>query len=78
MTKQESFIEGGLEHLENEINEFLGSKREDQFSTPLLESVQKKSSFSCLLRHSDCRGPRTLQNFQQKCQKIAGCCECAI
>ena len=69
-------IEGGPEPLEKESNEFLGSKRDDRFSNPFLEMVLKtcQGCFSYLLWHDNfCKGPRTLQKFPQKCQKIAGC-----
>jgi len=67
---------GGPEPLEKKINEILDSKREDRFSNPFFEVVQKTCQvhFSYLLRHGNfCKGPRTLQKFLQKCQKIAGC-----
>ena len=67
---------GGPEPLEKEIHEILGSKREDRFSSPFFELVQKACQvhFSYLLRLGNfCKGPRTLRKFSQKCQKIAGC-----
>jgi len=75
---EHGWIKGGLEPLEKEIHEILGSKREDRFSNPFFELVQKTCQvhFSYLLRHGNfrvCKGPRTLQKFPQKCQKIAGC-----
>jgi len=69
-------LQGGPEPLEKEINEILGSKREDRFSNPFFELVQKMCQvrFSYLLRHGNaCKGPRTLRKFPHKCQKIAGC-----
>ena len=54
----------------------LGSKREDRFSNPFFEVVQKTCQvhFSYLLRLGNfCKGPRTLRKFPQKCQKIARC-----
>ena len=69
-------IKGGPEHLEKEIHEILGSKREDRFSKTFFELVPKTSQvrFSYLLRHGNlCKGPRTLRKFPQNCQKIAGC-----
>jgi len=61
---------GGPEHLENEINEILGSKREDRFSNTFFEVVPKTCQvcFSYLLGHNNsCKGLRTLQKFPQKC-----------
>jgi len=42
---------GGLEPLEKESHEFLGSKRDDRFSNPFFEMVPKtcQGSFSYLL-----------------------------
>jgi len=35
--------------------------------------------FSYIFHHGTlCKGPRTLRKFPQKCQKIAGCWECAV
>jgi len=58
-----------------EIHEILGSKREDRFSNPFFEVVQKTCQvLSYLLRLGNfCKGPRTLRKFPQKCQKIAKC-----
>jgi len=68
-------IKGGPEPLEKEIHEILGSKREDRFSNPFFELVQTtcQVNFSYLRLGNICKGPRTLQKFPQKCQKIAGC-----
>ena len=71
-------LKGGPELLEKKINEILGSKPEDRFSTgnPFFEMVQKTCQvcFSYLLLGNNlCKSPRTLQTFLQKCQKIAGC-----
>jgi len=64
-------IKGGLEPLEKEIHEILGSKLEDRFSNPFFDLVQKTRQV--LLRLGNlCKGPRTLQTFPQKCQKMAG------
>ena len=72
-------IKGGPEPLEKEINEILGSKREDRFSDPFFELVQNTTlvrfvpasplQFLC----NFCKAPRDMRNFPQKCQKIAGC-----
>jgi len=54
---------GGPEPPAEEINEILGSKREDQFSNPFFELVQKKCQvrFWHLLWHGNlCKGPQTL------------------
>ena len=70
------FIKGGPEPLEKESHEILGSKREDRFSNPFFELVQKMCQvhFSYLLRLGNfCKGPRTLREFPQKCQKLARC-----
>ena len=70
------FIKGGPEPLENEINEILGSKREDRFSDHFSELVQNTClvRFSYLLRLSIfCKAVRDMRKFPQKCQKIAGC-----
>jgi len=67
---------GGPEPLEKEINEILGSKREDRFSNPFFELVQNTSlvRFSYLLRLCNfCKAKRDMRKFPQKCQKIAGC-----
>ena len=70
-------IKGGLEPLEKEIHEILGSKLEDRFSNPFFDLVQKTRQV--LLRLGNlCKGPRTLQTFPQKCLKIAGCQQCAV
>jgi len=82
----ETGFKGGPEPVEQERNDFvnknkatheiLGSKREDWFSNPFFELVQNTGQvrFSYLLRYGNlCKGPRTLQKFPQKCQKIAGC-----
>ena len=73
-------LKGGPEPLEKEINEILGSKREDQFSNPLFaaffELVQNTTlvRFSYLLRLCNfCKAPRDMRKFPQTCQKIAGC-----
>jgi len=68
-------LKGGPEPLEKEIHEILGSKREDRFSDPFFEVVQKtcQVDFSYLLRLGNfCKGPRTLRKFLQKCQKMPG------
>jgi len=65
-----------LNPLKKGIHEILGSKREGRFSDPFLRWYKKTCQvrFSYLLRHGNlCKGPRTLQKFPQKCQKIAGC-----
>ena len=69
-------FKGGPEPLEKEINEILGSKREDRLSDPFFRSVTKYlfGSFLYLLRLSIlCKAPRDMRKFPQKCQKIAGC-----
>jgi len=69
-------IKGGPEPLEKQINEILGSKREDRFSNPFFELVQNTTlvRFTYLLRLCNfCKGPRDMRKFPQKCQKIAGC-----
>jgi len=69
-------FKGGLEPLEKEINEILGSKREDRFSDPFFGLVQNTTlvRISYLLRLCNvCKAPRDMQKFPQKCQKIAGC-----
>ena len=68
-------LKGGPEPLEKEFHEILGSKREDRFSNPFFEVVQKTCQvhFSYLLRLGNfCKDPRTLRKFPQKYQKIAG------
>jgi len=70
------FNKGGPEPLEKEINEILGSKREDRLSDPFFEPVQNTTldHFSYLRRLCNfCKVPRDMQKFPQKCQKIAGC-----
>jgi len=69
-------LKGGPEPLEKEINEILGSKREDRFSDPFFGLVQNTIlvRISYLLRLCNfCKAPRDMQKFPQKCQKIAGC-----
>jgi len=69
-------FKGGPEHLEKEINEILGWKREDRLSDPFFELVQATSfvRFSYLLRLCNfCKAPRDLRKLPQKCQKRAGC-----
>ena len=69
-------LKGGPEPLENEINQILGSKREDRFSDHFSDLVQNICSvrFSYLRRLSIfCKAPRDMRKFPQKCQKIAGC-----
>ena len=54
----------------------LGSKREDRFSNPFFEVVQKTCQirFSYLLRHGNlCKGPRTLRKFPPYSYFIATC-----
>ena len=66
---------------QSNTHEILCSKREDRFSNPFFELVQKmcQFDFSYLLRLGIfCKGPRTLRKFPQKCQKIAGCWGCAV
>jgi len=66
----------GSEPLEKEINEILGSKREDRLSDPFFELVQNTTvvRFLYLLRLcNSCKVPRDMRKFPQKCQKIAGC-----
>jgi len=70
-----------LNPLEQNFHQILGSKRDDRFANHFFELVQKTCQvrFSYLLRHGYlCKGPRTLRKFLQKCQKIAGCDECAV
>jgi len=70
------YFKGGFEPLEKEINEILGSKREDRFSNPFFELVQNTTlvRFSYLLRLCNLnKAPQDMQKFPQKCQKIAGC-----
>jgi len=70
------YLKGGPEPLEKEINEMLGSKREDRFSDPFFELVQNTTMVHCsyLLRLCNfCKAPRDMRKFPQKCQKIAGC-----
>jgi len=45
-------VKGGPEPFENESNEILSSKREDQFSTPFFELVQKNMSGTCFGAHT--------------------------
>ena len=74
-------LKGGPEPLEIEINQMLGSKREDRFSCHFSDLVQNICSvrLSYLLRLSIfCKAPRDMRNFPQKCQKIAGCWESAV
>ena len=55
-------------------------KHEDRFCNPFFDLVQKmfQVHFLYLLLHGNsCEGPWTLRKFPQKCQKIAGCEECA-
>ena len=70
-------FKGGPEPLEKEINEILGSKREDRLSDPFFELVQNTTlvRFSYLLRLCNffCKASWDMQKFPQKCQKIAGC-----
>jgi len=69
-------FKSGPEPLEKEIQEILGSKREDQFSNPFFELVQKTCQvhFSYLPWLGNfCKGPLTPRKIPQKCQKIAGC-----
>jgi len=69
-------LKGGPEPLEKEINEILGSKREDRFSNPFFELLQNTTlvRFSYLLRLCNfCKAPRDMRKFSQKCQKITGC-----
>jgi len=69
-------LKGGPEPLEKEINEILGSKREDRLSDPFFELVQNTTlvRFSYLLRLCNfCKVPRDMRKFPQKCQNIAGC-----
>ena len=75
--KYKSFFTGGPEPVEKEIHEILDSKREDRFSKPFFELVQKMcqvhfSYLPVLWLGNFCKGPRTLRKFPQKCQKIAG------
>ena len=66
-------LKGGPEPLEKYINEILGSKRDDKFSNPFFELVQKTCKVRCsyLLRQGNLRkGLRTLRKFLQK---IAAC-----
>jgi len=70
-----------LNPLKKEIHEILCSKCGDRFSNPFFELVQNTCQvhFSYLLRLGNyCKGPRTLQKFPQKCQKIAGCWGLAV
>jgi len=74
-------LKGGPEPFEKEINKIFGPKREDRFSNPVFEVVQKTGPvrLSYTLRHGNlCKGPWTLRKFPQKCQKIARCQECAV
>ena len=69
-------LKGGPEPIQKEINEILGSKREDRLSDPFFELVQNNTlvRFSYQLRLCKfCKAPRDMRNFPQKCQKIAGC-----
>jgi len=69
-------IKGGPEPLEKEINEILGSKREDRFSDTFFELVQNTSlvHFPYLLHLCNfCQVPRDMRKFPQKCLKKAGC-----
>jgi len=68
-------FKGGPEPLEKEINEILGSKREDRLLDPFFEVVQNTTlvRFSYLLRLCNfCKAPRDMRKFLQKCQKVAG------
>ena len=76
-SKRNNAIKGGPEPSEKEIHEILGSKREDRFSDPFFDLVQNSSlvCFSCLLASGISVRPR---GTCEKCQKIAGCWECAV
>jgi len=75
-TRLRQYLKGGPEPLEKEINEILGSKREDRLSDPFFELIQNTTlvSLSYLLRLGNfCKFPRKMRKFPQKCQKIAWC-----
>jgi len=58
-------VKGGPEPLEKEINEILGSKREDRFSNPFFELVQNTTlvRFSYLRRLCNfCKAPRACES----------------
>ena len=64
-----SNLKGGPEPLEKEINEILGSKREDRLPDPFFELVQNTTlvRFSYLLRLCNfCKAPQDMQKFPQK------------
>ena len=66
----------GGQPFEKEINEILGSKREDRLSDPFFELIQNTTlvRFSYLLRLCNfCKVLRDRRKFPQKCQKIGGC-----
>jgi len=66
----------GGQPFEKEINEILGSKREDRLSDPFFELIQNTTlvRFSYLLRLCNfCKVLRDMRKFPQKCQKIGGC-----
>ena len=69
------YIKGQLEPPQSEINEILGSNREDQYSDHSFDLVQITYSvpilyllrlMNCLRARGTCKGPH-------ECQKIAGC-----
>jgi len=69
VTEVATHIKGGPEPLEKEIHEILGSKREDRFSDPFFDGVQRTSlvRFSYLLRLCNfCKAPRDMRKFPQK------------
>jgi len=62
-------FKGGPEPLEKEINEILGSKREDRLLDPFFELVQNATfdRFSYLLRLCNfCEALRDMRKFPQK------------
>ena len=65
-------LKGGPEPLEKEIHEILGSKREDRFSDPFFEVVQKtcQVDFSYLLRLGNfCKGPGHCESSRRSARK---------
>jgi len=67
-------VKGGPEPLEKEINEILGSKRENRLFDTFFELVQNTAldRLSYLQRLCNfCKAPRDMRKFPQKCQKIA-------
>jgi len=66
--------------LQKQIHEILCSKRQDRFSETDFDLVQNTSLFvfhTCFTIAILVRPLRDMRKLPQKCQKIAGCSECA-